>query len=42
LSDAVKRTLADHCAVIIIDAPPVNALSAAVRRGIYAAAAAFA
>ncbi|SDS80258.1 3-hydroxyacyl-CoA dehydrogenase [Bradyrhizobium canariense] len=35
LSDAVKLALVDHCGAIIIDAPPVNALSAAVRRGIF-------
>ncbi|MBH5384727.1 3-hydroxyacyl-CoA dehydrogenase NAD-binding domain-containing protein [Bradyrhizobium diversitatis] len=35
MSDAVKLALVDYCALIIIDAPPVNALSVAVRRGIF-------
>lgn len=35
MSEVVKLAIVDHCAVITIDAPPVNALSAAVRRGIF-------
>ncbi|MDI4231777.1 3-hydroxyacyl-CoA dehydrogenase NAD-binding domain-containing protein [Bradyrhizobium sp. Arg237L] len=34
MSEVVKLAVTGHCAVITIDAPPVNALSAAVRRGI--------
>ncbi|MGM4903865.1 3-hydroxyacyl-CoA dehydrogenase NAD-binding domain-containing protein [Tardiphaga sp. 866_E4_N2_1] len=34
MSELVKLAVVDRCAVITIDAPPVNALSAAVRRGI--------
>jgi 3-hydroxyacyl-CoA dehydrogenase len=34
LSEVVILALIDRCAVITIDAPPVNALRAAVRRGI--------
>jgi 3-hydroxyacyl-CoA dehydrogenase len=35
LSEVVKLAVVDRCAVMTIDAPPVNALSAAVRRGIF-------
>lgn len=35
MSDAVKLSMADQCAVITIESPPVNALSEAVRRGIF-------
>jgi 3-hydroxyacyl-CoA dehydrogenase len=34
LSEVVKLAVTDRCAVVTIDSPPVNALSAAVRRGI--------
>ncbi len=35
MSDVVNLSMADQCAVITIDSPPVNALSEAVRRGIF-------